>query len=313
VTDAARHYIERLGWSLVSIEPGSKGPRTPGWQRSGIRDLEAARLHWEAHPDHGLGLLHAESGTAALDADADGDTVALALAAVGIDYVRLLERPGPALVGNPAKPAKLLYRLLPGLELPTRKLAWPDPENPAALRVVFELRAGRVQDVLPPTFHPGTGEPYRWISEPARPEDVPYLPGALAALWLAWREREPALRSACPWAPPPPPRRAEFPNAARRPRGPGEPSVIETYNARVAVASVLERNGYRERGGRWIAPGSTTGTPGVVVLEGRAYSHHASDALADGYTHDAFGALTLLEHNGDVGAALQSAREELGI
>ena len=85
------------------------------------------------------------------------------------------------------------------------------------------------------------------------------------------------------------------------------------FNELIRVATILARNGYRERGGRWIAPGSHTGVAGVVLLDdGRRYSHHASDALADGHAHASFDAIRILEHAGDVREAVRSARLELG-
>lgn len=102
---------------------------------------------------------------------------------------------------------------------------------------------------------------------------------------------------------------------ARSPRieiAPDE-SVIVAFNRANSVAEILERNGYRKRGKRWVAPNSETGMPGVVLLEGRAYSHHGSDPLACGHTSDAFGCFLVLEHGGDVRAAVRAAAESLGL
>ena len=50
-------------------------------------------------------------------------------------------------------------------------------------RVVEIIGPGR-QTVLPPTIHPDTGEPYRWLTpdtlEDLRPQDLPLLPGNIA-------------------------------------------------------------------------------------------------------------------------------------
>ena len=77
---------------------------------------------------------------------------------------------------------------------------------------------------------------------------------------------------------------------------------------------ILEQNGYKRRGvDRWVAPDSTTGDPGVVLLDDRVFSHHASDIIADGHGHDAFDLLRLLEHGGDARDAARSAALEVGL
>jgi putative DNA primase/helicase len=90
-------------------------------------------------------------------------------------------------------------------------------------------------------------------------------------------------------------------------------SVIEAFNRAHSVPAILESNGYRRIGKRWLAPQSESGLPGVVILDGRAFSHHGSDPLADGHSHDAFDLFTMFEHQGDVRAAARAAAESLGI
>ena len=82
---------------------------------------------------------------------------------------------------------------------------------------------------------------------------------------------------------------------------------------------MLERHDYTpaERD-RYLAPSSTTDNPGVNILIGndgleRAYSHHGSDSLADGHSHDAFSASCILEHGGDTKAAVKAAAALLNI
>ena len=71
-------YI-RHQWSLVPIPPGSKGPRTTGWNKPGA----ALRSQADLPPGHGIGLAHAYSGTMALDID-DWATAAPMLAVFGV-------------------------------------------------------------------------------------------------------------------------------------------------------------------------------------------------------------------------------------
>ena len=307
---AAGHYRDRMGFTLVPIHPDAKRPV------EGLTDWQAQPLGPRAVDRYirqgaGLGVVHSLSGTAALDADMEFDFVARALEAAGVDFGALLDAGGPAIIGNPAKPPKLIFRVPAEYELARKALNWPKQGEPGPRSVVLELRAGPVQDLLPPTSHPNTGEQYRWIPDiPRRKEDLPPIPGPLLGLWLAWDQLRPAMEAACPWSECPAPAPAR-PGNGRSYEG---PSIIEAWNERVPSSMVLERNGYKRAGdGRWICPDSTTGDAGVVALDGRVYSHHASDPLGDGHAHDAFDVLRLLEHNGDAGQAARSAARELGM
>jgi putative DNA primase/helicase len=190
---AAGYYTAELGWSLVEIPPGRKGPVRSGWPERGIADADAALAWWTQHARYGMGLLHGPSGTCTLDADADVELVVRALAAADVDYAALLAEPGPRIIGDPVKPPKLLYRVLTGLELRHHSLRWPTETDPQLTRGLFELRAGGVQDVLPPSVHPRTQQPYRWQHCPKTRADIPYLPRELARVWLRWEEYAPAM------------------------------------------------------------------------------------------------------------------------
>ena len=64
-------YI-RHGWSLVPIPSGTKGPRTPGWNKK----ESALKSQNDLIPGFGIGLAHAYSGTMAFDIDNWDATVA---------------------------------------------------------------------------------------------------------------------------------------------------------------------------------------------------------------------------------------------
>ncbi|MDV6376093.1 DUF3987 domain-containing protein [Deinococcus arenicola] len=320
------HDVERLtagGFVLVPVPKGTKGPAVKGWNTDPahfIRTPGAARAYLGAHPGAGVGLLHSESQTAALDVDSE--YAAQALAAVGVDLAALLAAPGPKVRGR--RGVKPLYRVPDGLSLKPHALGWPDPsrkKGPGG-RVVnvtlFELRAGPVQDVMPPSIHPDTGQPYTW--EGAAPDslaDLPELPPELLSLWQRWGVLEPVMKAACPWAP------AEVaPPSAQRvstPSGAGGESVVNIFNTSRTPGEMLNLQGYSgpERG-PWLYPGSASGHAGVRMLpgltpEGHAavYSHHAADPLGDGIPRDAFGIWALLEHGVDVGRAQPDAVREV--
>ena len=166
-------------------------------------------------------------------------------------------------------------------------------------------KSGQVQDVLPPSIHPDTGNPYTWEpAVPERREDIPVLPGGLLALWQHGPQLKTVLDRAQPWAAPPPPRTY---------KGDGG-SVTGAFNDRYDVREILERNNYAAKSAeRYLSSHSSTGTPGIVVLQGddgleRVYCHHASDPLySEEHSHDAFSVFTTLEHDGDVKAAVRAA------
>lgn len=297
--DHARRYCG-IGWHLVPIPAGSKAPTTFGWQNRGIACPDEAAKYWTDNPSHNMGLLHGPSNTCALDID-DMSAMRILCDGLGIDLDAILAS-APRIVGRPDR-GKVLFRAPDGLT--TRKLSWPLEGDTRRTGVVFELRAGSVQDVLPPSVHPDTGNPYTWAG--ASFDRLPPIPDQLLIIWREWDRFRPQLMDLCPWAPkrefvPPPKRRRE-----------GE-SVIDAYNATVTIAEALESAGYRQIGKRWLSPNSSSGIPGVVIFDdGRAYSHHASDPFDSAHTFDAFDVLAHYQHAGNVSAAVRAVADKLQI
>jgi hypothetical protein len=294
---AARYAA--LGWHLVPIPAGSKAPQILGWQRP-EKSLkgQAAATYWERNPTHNMGLLHEPSGTCALDIDHVENT-RLIFEDFGIDYKAIMAS-APRIVGRLDR-GKLLFRAVPGLT--TRKLSWPSRDDPRKTEVVFELRAGAVQDVLPPSIHPDTGNPYRWQGPPPW-NGLPEIPAPLLTLWTEWDKFRTQLQDMCPWKP-----TREF-QPPRKKRPPGErTSVIDAFNAAHDMHELLVRYGYKPtRRGRYLSPNSKSGLAGVVLFDdGRAYSHHASDPFDHAHTFDAFDLFCHYEHGGDVAKAVKAA------
>ena len=92
-------------------------------------------------------------------------------------------------------------------------------------------------------------------------------------------------------------------------------SVIETYNGAHDVGLLLEQDGYIPKGrNRWTYHGSTSGLPGVRLLDsGLIYSSHSNDPLNDGGAHDAFDVFRILTHGGDMSSAIKDAARICGI
>ena len=106
-----------------------------------------------------------------------------------------------------------------------------------------------------------------------------------------------------------------------------EASIIEAIRDRLDLEAELIGHGYeRKDKGRYLYPKSETGIPGVYVLGGsdgieRVYSHHAADPLAAGNLPtwcrakavDAVDVVTILDHGGDLKAALRTLAKRFGI
>lgn len=298
-----------LGWGLCSVPQGTKGPSDKNWNSPAlvIDTPEKAASICHARPDNGLGVVHAASGTCAIDVD-HIEYTAMALAEFGLELEDLFAG-APRIMGKEGRD-KAIFRLPASMGARTHKLVWPKPPGAQKPVTLFELRAGPVQDVLPPTIHPDTGNPYRWQPGKAPWDcEIPELPEALVHIWNDWDSFKVQLLAACPWAPTPP---------ARQPRkrrdGPHS-NVIGQFNDAHDVIAMLKQHGYRQVGKRFLSPTSESRLPGVVIFEDgtHAYSHHASDPLNDGHAHDAFSVFTMLEHDGDISAAVRAAAELLGL
>lgn len=313
---------------LVPIPKGTKGPtNTKGWNtdpQQWISTPSAARSYLSKHPGAGVGLLHSESQTATLDIDHEGASVALA--AVGIDLANLIAA-NPYRV-NGKRPDKPVYRVPDGLKLSRKALTWPDPSGklgpggrPAPL-TIFELRGGPVQDVMPPSVHPVTGQPYTWAGPvPERLEDLPELPAEVLGLWERWAALEPAMKAACPWATQqePAPRERDLERLGSASGWASGESVVDTFNASRSLGEVLGMFGYKggERG-PWLAPNSSSGVAGVRLRpeptpRGAAVvmSWHASDPLGDGLPRDAFAVWALLGEGVDLYTATSEQRRDV--
>ncbi|AHZ72620.1 bifunctional DNA primase/polymerase [Pseudomonas mandelii JR-1] len=341
----AKRYINTFGLALVAIEPGEKAPKGIGWNKPGgfITDPAAAEAFWERNPNHNLGVVLGPSRVCSLDVDDVQWTrhVLYELLGVDLDAMAVVY---PTIVGNPLR-FRVLFKLPDGVELTRHSLSWPNEKDPdgsihkglmdtakaakeqgdvtgeAAARAeaeeykrftVFELRAGLVQDVFPPSIHPGTGKPYIWKTPPNAMDGLPTLTSDLLNIWQNWDIFKRDAEAACPWAIKP---AAPAPKAVKRsaPTAVKSPSVIDEFNRCHDVEELLRAHAYIKRGSKWLYPQSSTGLPGVTISEGKVYSHHGADPLANGHQNDAFEVFCLLEHGGDQSKAVKDAARMLGM
>lgn len=306
VVEYANYYTSR-GLALCQIPPGTKGPSEHGWNTA--EKAIVGRVDY-LNPNHGIGLQHGISRTCAIDVD-DLECFDLVLGEYGLDLEAVFDR-APRIVGRPGRD-KAIFRVPEGVSLSTKKLVWPAKEAGGKPITVVEFRAGSVQDVLPPTIHPDTRQPYRWKEGTEQYlEDIPCLPREILYLWEHWDKFREQLQAICPWAekkPDAPPA-----TARRQTHGSRDVDYIGQFNSEHSVEELLKQYGYKRRGKRFLAPSSSSGLAGVVLLdEGQyCYSHHASDPLNDGHKHDAFDLFQTFEHGGDFSSAIRQVAKVYG-
>jgi len=203
--------------------------------------------------------------------------------------------------------SKLIYKAPVGIELKRHALNWVNEVNPKESDVVFELRGGMTQDVLPPSIHPDTNKPYVWCGDWTQ---LPELPIELLNIWTQWDIAKDVLKSACPWHVEKEDYKAQ--SAPLRVFKGGDNDVIGAFNQRMGLIGLLENYGYRRiTKTRMLSPHSKSKLAGCVLLTGddvyKVYIHHASDPLGDGYAHSAFGVFLYYQHNNDLKNAVKEA------
>lgn len=185
----ASEYISH-GLALIDIPLGKKGPIAKNWNliENVVLDAkEAARLV------NNIGLAHAYSSptpTMALDID-NMELARSWLAENGIDLAELLGAGDAVQIvsGKPGR-AKLLYRLPEGhssVESITVKKK-VNIDNKEQNITVLEFRCATrdgltVQDVLPPSLHPDTSQPYEWGGK-GDWRNLPEIPAPLLDIWI---------------------------------------------------------------------------------------------------------------------------------
>lgn len=345
----ARRYTERFGFHLVPIEPGRKFPRSSSWGNNAISNPDDAEAFWADHPDWNMGVALGPSRMCSLDIDCDA-SFAHICEEYGIPADAL---DGYPTIQGSSKGRRVMFRVPDGVDLCYQKMNWPSSNDPTGQKhrhamtaatearssgdaareariravskrwssyTVFELRSScdgkQRQDVLPPSTHPDTGLPYKWLSQPAH--DWPEPPDWLLSIWNSWGKFKPQVSAMCPWLPverKEPVKLAKKTTQAPSVRG----NVIDAFLDAHDLESTLERFGYQRKGRtRFLSPHSGTALPGVVVLPNgdSCWIHHASDPLCSDETGkpvNAFDLFCAYEHGGDVKNAVKAAAKLLGI
>lgn len=309
----AKIYAERYGWHLVPIEPWRKFPTSDDWGKNTLSEPAQALAYWQLHPDWNIGVALGPSCMCSLDID-DADGFQTILDEFGIPAADLDSY--PTIKG---KGKRIMFRVPAGVELPYCKVNWPKQDDNKKHFTVFELRTAcngtQKQDVLPPSMHPETKQPYEWIVKPPKSlTEWPEPPAWLLAIWQAWDAFKPQLVDACPWKPKQ--ERRRLPTRAPAVKG-DIPDVQGAYNAANDLQSTLERYGYKRKGKRYLSPHSGTGLPGVYLLDAdRCWIHHASDPLCSedsGKPVSSYDLFCYYDHNGDYSKSFKAAAELTGV
>jgi len=292
--EAASSYVAH-GFKLCAVR--GKKPFQDKWEQNPVTDLNLF--------DHnGIGLIHGLSGTCTLDID-NIEHTQIALEAVGLNLAELM-RDGVRIESGRLNRSKLIYKAPVGIELKRHALNWPSELNTKESDVIFELRGGLTQDVLPPSIHPDTNKPYVWVGDWS---NIPELPPELLNIWTQWDIAKDVLKSACPWHVEKEDYKAQ--SAPLRVFS-SDNDVIGTFNNKMPLVSILSNYGYKRiTKTRMLSPHSKSKLAGCILLSGegvdKVYIHHASDPLGDGYAHTAFGVYLYYQHNNDLKKAVKEA------
>lgn len=180
-------YI-RHGWSLVPVPSGSKGPAHEGWNRR----ENCLRSQSDLPPSYGIGLAHAYSGTMAIDVD-DWGRASFELMTKGVDLNALYTAPDAVVIDSGRHGhGKLIYAMPFGLVLPSKKLTDTDDTGKRYNYIDFRCATAdgmTVQDVLPPSIHPDTKQPYRW-SGYGHWTRLPMIPASILDIWQSLIDRD---------------------------------------------------------------------------------------------------------------------------
>jgi len=168
--DYYNHYTTELNLSLTGWNDTSKKcPTHKGWGKAPIP---------AAMPM--MGVIHGLSHTIVLDID--NEQLAIdKFASIGLDLKEIVLN-APARIKTGSGSIKPVWRLPDGVEPIYRSL------YDEAGKSIFELRCAtpesQKQDILPPSIHPDTGQPYTWVG--GLPDDLPDCPQVIIDLMQNW-------------------------------------------------------------------------------------------------------------------------------
>jgi hypothetical protein len=309
----ARDYIAK-GLSIIPIGRGTKEPAYHllplVYDETSGKDRHSWGMYQERYPEPEelvAWFVGAENGIAIVCGKVSGGLVVL-----DIESVELYER------WRELAEALLDPSLLDQLPIVAtgkgRHVYFRMPEPVGNLRLAMDgktlLAETRGQGgcaVVPPTVHP-SGATYTLINGDLGA--IPLLDAAQAQALLD------AARALAPLQEHPASKPTDTTGKTAS-TGPGN-DVIGAFNRAHSIEGILEAHGYvRTRSGSYIRPGGGHGS--VIIVSGKSIHFNPADDLyseaPDGGYHaqTPFSAFCILDHGGDVRAAVRAAARELGL
>ncbi len=176
------HKYHQLGWYLVPINAESKLPVLRGWN---IKEncIGPGETYWADAGSIGIALAY--SGLMTVDVDHWTGATAW-FADRGIDMAALFSAPDAVQIqSGRSGHGKLLYKMPEGLVLQTKQIRQDGEGADGKRSMMLEFRCATskgktMQDVLPPSLHPETGNRYQWVGDPSK---APQIPSALLSVW----------------------------------------------------------------------------------------------------------------------------------
>jgi hypothetical protein len=302
IAQYASKYI-RLGLTIIPLLPQSKKPYGEHWIN--FSDTTQAVDFFNKNPNHNIGVNLGLSRVCSADLDWP-EAIQMIEEEFGFEFSDLYQYPT---IEGQAK--RVMFKLPEGVDLPYIKLNWRLEDGKH--RTVFELRAAtpedQRQDVLPPSVHPDTGQPYKWVTPPR--EGLVEPPEWLLKLWQNFDIIKDQLVALSPWA-------VKIERNYTSPNRQEGDSVSAAYDRANDIYEVLSKYGYKRCGNRYLSPHSKTKMPGVHVFkdDNKCWIHHASDPLCSedsGRPASPFDFYTQYEHGGDYRASTKEAARLLGM
>jgi predicted ATP-dependent serine protease len=173
-------YINH-GWALIPIPANSKGPIKKKWnlKENAVTTVEQAMRH---HGNIGLAHLYCKKATVALDID-DYTKAKVELSKYSIDLDKLFaEDNSVSIISGKPNRGKLLFHMPLGIKPPPSQKVSDNQGN-----TIFEIRCGSkngltVQDLIPPSVHPESGQTYAWAGN-GHWSHLPAIPLNLLETW----------------------------------------------------------------------------------------------------------------------------------
>ncbi len=194
----ARYYSAAHGFHLVPGLPGEKRPHVSAWSFGAISCPQEAFDHWQRCPKDNMGVLLGPSRLVSVNIEKMYEA-GQAFGEVGIDLQAYTLSPSqPMITGHPER-VRLMFSCRRRIPLPGRRLrlCMPSAQPSGEGEIIFELRSGRMQDMLPPSEHPEYQLVYFWDNE-LWTTGIPPLPDELLHVWESWESLESQMLR--PWA-----------------------------------------------------------------------------------------------------------------